>query len=229
MATTSNESGSDYHDHAASSGWTTTKQAAKVLGVSRRSVQSYVHRGLLEAKSEGEEANKTFLISINSLNALRDRRKREAKKAANFAEGSPGVGDTANLAANTGEGWRHVIDRLEARTAEATKLRSRLELTEQAESTLRQELEEERQRREEAERERDELRRWQESVQESRESPETLSRARETEESQTAEGAPQQPTTPLSKRTVVLWVIGACLALVFAAVVAFVVTTLLLT
>jgi helix-turn-helix protein len=32
------------------SGWTTTKQAAKVLGVSRRSVQGYVRRGILEAK-----------------------------------------------------------------------------------------------------------------------------------------------------------------------------------
>lgn len=224
LATTSNESDRDNHEHTASSGWTTTKQAAKVLGVSRRSVQSYVHQGLLEAKSEGEAANKTFLISINSLNALRDRRRREAKKAAKFAEDSPGGGETANLAANTGEGWRHVIDRLEARTAEATELRSRLELTERAESTLRQELDEERRRREEAERERDELRRGLESVQESRESPETLSRTREREESRTVEEAPQRPTPPLSRRTVALWVIGACLALVLAAVVAFVVT-----
>ncbi len=33
-----------------SSGWTTTKIAAKVLGVSRRTVQGYVYRGELEAR-----------------------------------------------------------------------------------------------------------------------------------------------------------------------------------
>jgi len=36
-------------DIADSSGYTTTKQAAKALGVSRRTVQSYVRRGELEA------------------------------------------------------------------------------------------------------------------------------------------------------------------------------------
>jgi transposase len=37
-------------ENFAGSGWTSTKQAAKVLGVSRRSVQGYVRRGILEAK-----------------------------------------------------------------------------------------------------------------------------------------------------------------------------------
>jgi hypothetical protein len=70
----------------AGSGWTTTKQAAKVLGVSRRSVQGYVRRGLLEAREEGEGVTKRFIVSIDSLNALRERRSGEALAAEEFAE-----------------------------------------------------------------------------------------------------------------------------------------------
>ena len=53
--------------------------------------------------------------------------------------------------ASYGEGLRHLIERLEARTAGATELRIRLELTEKAQSTLEDELADERRRREEAE------------------------------------------------------------------------------
>jgi hypothetical protein len=135
----------------AGSGWTTTKQAAKVLGVSRRSVQGYIRRGILEAREEGEGVTKRFFVSIDSLNTLSERRSREAREGARFAEASAEEAATANLSANAGESLRHVIDRLEARTEEATELRIRLELTAKAESTLREELAEERRRREEAE------------------------------------------------------------------------------
>jgi chromosome segregation ATPase len=153
------ESSRDFREDLGGSGWTTTKQAAKVLGVSRRSVQGYVGRGILEAREEGEGVNRRFLISIDSLNTLVDRRRREADEAANFAEGSPQSEEAATPFANTGEGLRHLIERLEARTAEATELRIRLELTEKAQSTLEDELADERRRREETEQERDELRR----------------------------------------------------------------------
>ena len=43
-----------------------------------------------------------------------------------------------------GEGLRHLIGRLEARTEEATELRIRLELTEKGQSTLEDDLAEER-------------------------------------------------------------------------------------
>src|SRR4028119_1477135 len=155
----------------AGSGWTTTKQAAKVLGVSRRSVQGYVRRGLLEAREEGEGVTKRFIVSINSLNALRERRSDEALAAEEFAGASAESEEAANLAANAGEGLRHVVDRLEARTAEATELRVRLERTEKAESTVRAELAEERRHREAAEREREDLRRELQALQEARESP----------------------------------------------------------
>jgi len=141
------------------SGWTTTKQAAKVLGVSRRSVQGYVGRGILEAREEGEGVNRRFLVSIDSLNSLADRRRREAGGPANLVDASPEVGNAATPFANTGEGLRHLVERLEARTVEATELRIRLELTERAQSTLEEELAEANRRREEAEQELAELRR----------------------------------------------------------------------
>ncbi len=145
--------------NTADSGWTTTKQAAKVLGVSRRSVQGYVRRGLLEAREEGEGVNKTFFVSIDSLNALRNRRNSEVSSSSNFAGTSPKYESAANAPANSDEVLRHAIDRLEARTVEATELRIRLELTERTQSSLEEELGEERRRREEAERRVEELER----------------------------------------------------------------------
>jgi hypothetical protein len=170
----------EVRNETSGSGWTTTKQAAKVLGVSRRSVQGYVRRGLLEAQEQGQGVNKTFLVSIDSLNALHDRRRREASEAAKFAEASADAVEEANQHTNVGEALRHAIERVEARTAEATELRIRLELTEQAQSTLHEELFEERRRREEAERERDEVRRRLESRElESREPQEAPTEATE--------------------------------------------------
>jgi hypothetical protein len=56
----------------------------------------------------------------------------------------------------------------------ASEFRVRLEISEKAESTLREELAEERRRREEAERERDALRRELFALTEARESPQTV-------------------------------------------------------
>jgi hypothetical protein len=182
------------------SGWTTTKQAAKVLGVSRRSVQGYVRRGLLEAKEEGEGVTKRFIVSIDSLNALRARRNDEAVAAAEFVEPSAGAEAAANLAANAGEGLRHVVDRLEARTAEATELRVRLEITEKAESTVRAELVEERRRREEAEREREDLRRELEAIREASESPAPVEEEPEEAAPRPATPGPQSPPQTAPQR-----------------------------
>jgi hypothetical protein len=174
------------------SGWTTTKQAAKVLGVSRRSVQGYVRQGILEARDEGEGVNKRFLVSIDSLNALNARRKREAGARANPAEASAGLENTAKLAANAGEGLRHVIARLEARTEEATELRIRLELTEKAQSTLEGDLAEERRLREEAEQEREDLRRKLEALRQTPQGAGTLEEAPERAQPQSAVGEVQE-------------------------------------
>jgi chromosome segregation ATPase len=174
------------------SGWTTTKQAAKVLGVSRRSVQGYVRQGILEARDEGEGVNKRFLVSIDSLNALSARRKREAGARANFAVASAGLEETAKLAANTDESLRHLIARLEARTEEATELRIRLELTEKAQSTLEDDLAEERRRREGAEREREDLRRKLEALRERPRGTGTVEEAPERAQPRSAAGEAQE-------------------------------------
>ncbi|MDP9486400.1 MAG: helix-turn-helix domain-containing protein [Actinomycetota bacterium] len=174
------------------SGWVTTKQAAKVLGVSRRSVQGYVRRGLLKARTEGEGVGKTFYVSIDSLDALRNRRSGEALAPGRFAHASPQSAETTNLTESPSESLRHVIDRLEARTVEATELRVRLELTEQAQSTLEEQLTEERRRREEAERERDELRRRLEAAPEPLHAPESAPEASKGKETPTGTAGTQE-------------------------------------
>ena len=127
------------------SGWVTTKVAAKALGVSRRMVQEYVRRGELQAIVEGKGVNKTYYVSIDSLSALRARRKREAKDAPNLTNSSSALGRTANLnvdiSESTSEVLHRIIEKLEARTAEAADLKARLELTAQAETTAREERE----------------------------------------------------------------------------------------
>jgi hypothetical protein len=60
-------------------------------------------------------------------------------------------------AVDAGEALRDLITRLEVRTAEAADYKARLELTAQAESTLRESLERERQRADKAERRAEEL------------------------------------------------------------------------
>jgi hypothetical protein len=81
------------------------------------------------------------------------------KQATKFAGASAETEQMTYVYADTGEALRYAIERVEARTAEATELRVRLEIAETAQSTLRAELAEEQRRREAAERERDALRR----------------------------------------------------------------------
>jgi excisionase family DNA binding protein len=75
------EHGGQEEGRSEGSGWVSTEQAAKALGVSRRMVQEYVRRGTLEALTEGEGVSKTYYVSIDSLNALRERRGRGANPA----------------------------------------------------------------------------------------------------------------------------------------------------
>src|SRR5918993_5121781 len=59
---------------SASGKWTTTKVAAKALGVSPRTVQSYIQRGLLDGRAGGEGVKRAWLVSVDSINALRAER-----------------------------------------------------------------------------------------------------------------------------------------------------------
>src|SRR5215204_6564982 len=77
------------------SGWVTTKVAAQALRVDPRTVRKYIQQGKLEAKVEGEGVEKAYLVSIDSVYALRGRtadlsltiRRRES--APREAEASP--------------------------------------------------------------------------------------------------------------------------------------------
>jgi hypothetical protein len=88
----------------------------------------------------------------------------------------PGIScaDLRPLAESGGNAIRELADQLVEEAARASEFRVRLELSERAESTLREELAEERRRREEAEREREDLRQELAAVRESRESPEPI-------------------------------------------------------
>ncbi len=83
-------------------------------------------------------------------------------------------------------------DGLVEEAARASEFRVRLELTEQAASSVRAELQEERRRREEAERERDDLRRQLEAARDARESPESAASPGPTRTPTDAGGGPQE-------------------------------------
>src|SRR5918995_3739291 len=138
-----------------SSGWVTTDVAAEALGVSARSVRTYILNGALTARKEKEGINERYVVSVDSLHALRDRRKQEGKPQARrrrASKQSESTGkDTAEMVRETAvDMLRETLSNLEMHMAQNAELRARLELTERAESTLREELERERQERREA-------------------------------------------------------------------------------
>ncbi len=133
-------------DATADSGWVTTDVAARAVRVSPRTVRRYIERGELEAKPQGEGVNRTWMVSVDSLHALRASRPRDG----NDRGGKAADGATDNLA----DVLRDMAARLEERAAEAAELRTRLELTARAQSTVEEEA---RGLREERDRLRDEL------------------------------------------------------------------------
>ncbi|HEU4848620.1 MAG TPA: helix-turn-helix domain-containing protein, partial [Rubrobacteraceae bacterium] len=138
------------------SGWVSTQQAAKALGISARTVRWHIERGNLEAIPEGEGVERTWRVSVDSLQAYRDSR----QAAAPSPRGNRASEIGSDIAAESpGNAIRELADRLveEARRAEAARVR--LELSERAQSTLEAELADERRRREEAERTAEDLRR----------------------------------------------------------------------
>ena len=159
-------------DPSAESGWVATDVAARAVRVSPRTIRRYIDQGKLEAKPQGEGVRREWLVSVDSLHALR---------ASRTTEGDvPDVDRDAEYADTIAEVLREMSARLESRAEEAAELRVRLELTERAQSTLEderrqalQELEEERGLREKAEREREDLRRELEGLREAQEAPET--------------------------------------------------------
>jgi DNA-binding transcriptional MerR regulator len=99
----------DNAEGSAGSGWTNTAVAGKALGVSPRTVQSYIKKGLLEGKVEGEGVKRTWYVDIDSLNTLRARRLAEGNTSERFREGS---------ADNMVEGIAEAMEKLSARLVE---------------------------------------------------------------------------------------------------------------
>ena len=170
---TSGHSRTNLGDLSSETGWVTTGVAAKAVRVSPRTIRRYIDQGKLQAKPQGEGVRREWLVSVDSLHALRASRTNEG----DVPDVSPGVEPVDSIA----DVVREMSARLESRAEEAAELRVRLELTERAQSTLEderrqavQELEHERRRREEAEQEREDLRRELQALREARESPETV-------------------------------------------------------
>ena len=172
-------------DASGLSGWVTTDVAARAVRVSPRTIRRYIDRGELKAKVEGEGVERRWLIDVDSLYALRaSRTESESVRGV-----SGGEGDADSLA----DVIREMSARVEKRTAEAVEMRIRLELSEQAHSSVEEEA---RRLREENERLRQEL----EDLREAQEGdPETLASAN-TEEGQGVETPLRQEHRPWWRR-----------------------------
>lgn len=161
----------DAAETSSEQGWVTTEVAAAALGVSPRTVRDYIRSGKLDATPQGEGVTKTWLVSIYSVQELRQSRRNTEEPPRSRRDWYPLNLAAAATAADTGDAFRELIVRLEERVAEAVELRTRLELTEQAESTLRAErdrlledLEHERERAERARERAEEARRVSEQL-----------------------------------------------------------------
>jgi hypothetical protein len=135
-------------NNGGNSGYVTSNVAAEALGVSVRTVRNYLRDGLLQGIKEEEGITERYLVSVDSLHKLRDQRQREGKSRRNDRSIAAQEQDAAQLA-------REFAARMQEQAVEIGALRTRLELTERAESSLREDLERERRlRQEDVERER---------------------------------------------------------------------------
>ncbi len=115
---------------AGESGWVTTQVAAEALGVDPRTVRTYISRGILKAKVEGEGVEKAYSVDIDSLYALRDARKSSGTRPRKVR------GKSAVAEIDYGELIRDLTTQIVSTSSEAAHLRTRLELTERAQSSL---------------------------------------------------------------------------------------------
>ena len=141
----------------AGSGWVNTDVAARAVRVSPRTIRRLIERGKLAAKQEGEGVEKRWLVSVDSLHLLRASRSERADNPRD--DRGSGRESFREKSADTpvdsiADVVRDLAARLEERTAEAVEYRTRLEITERAQSTVEEEA---RVLREENERLRSEL------------------------------------------------------------------------
>src|SRR3569623_428257 len=109
------------------SGWVSTQQAARSLRVSPLTVRWHIERGNLEAKPQGEGVQRTWLVSVDSLQAFRDARQRKGQSPLGYRAKSEYADIGADILGNP---IRELADRLAEEAARAAEYRVRLELSE---------------------------------------------------------------------------------------------------
>jgi len=196
-------------DLSSQEGWITTEVAARAVRVSPRTIRRYIDQGKLEAKPQGEGVRREWLVSVDSLHALRA--SRTFGDVGSHADRVDLADESAaNAPDSIADVLRDMAARLERRAEEAAELRVRLELTERAQSTLEderdqavEELAEARRRQEEIEQERDELRRELEELRQASEDvPESLVSPGPSETLPEGEGVPVTTTeSPQEERS----------------------------
>ena len=174
-------------EDAAHAGWVTTQVAARSLAIAPRTVRWHIEQGHIDAKPQGEGVRRSWLVSIESLQAFRDARQRQGQSPGGFREAQKSADIAAQLPGNA---IRELADRLVEEASRASEFRVRLEISEKAASTLREELAEERRRREEAERERNDLRQELYALREATLASETVEEGPERAEPQPAASGP---------------------------------------
>jgi hypothetical protein len=120
-------------DVAAGSGWVTTDVAARAVRVSPRTIRRLIQRGELVAKAEGVGVERRWLVSVDSLRAYRAARTERGVVPRHVREEEEEVAD------NIADVLRDLAAQVEERTAEAVELRTRLDITERAQSTVAEE------------------------------------------------------------------------------------------
>src|ERR671910_1608116 len=101
-------------------GWVTTRQAARALNVMPRQVRNYIAAGDLEGRKEGNGVTERWLVSISSVEALRQKRHSEDKLTRQYRDVSGDAEDTGQSVGNTAE----LIRELAALDRKSTRLNS---------------------------------------------------------------------------------------------------------
>jgi chromosome segregation ATPase len=114
------------------SGWVSTAVAARALRVTPRTIRTYIDQGRLEARAQGQGVRKSWLVSVESLQALRDIREAAERDRRSVRSSYAAEGAAEDL-------FLEIANRLEIRAAEVGEFRIRLEIAERTRNILEEE------------------------------------------------------------------------------------------
>lgn len=149
-----------HNGSAPDEGYTGTAQAARALGgISVRTVRRMAEKGELEGRHvRSGRSNNVLQVSIASVKRVRDERIASGKLKKEDAGEIEDLEPVSDEAAALARAFERLAKGRETLAAQAAEYKTRLEITERAQSTQDAELRAERIRREAAEREADRLR-----------------------------------------------------------------------